>query len=119
MTNDENRSEVRGRKMRTLFLVIGHWSLVIFCSPLLAETSRESALAEASQAIEENVPQVAILKLQALLAQKISADERASATRELARALLADGRADEALGILNDAGDEDRLLKAEALGKLG
>ncbi len=75
---------------------------------------------EASRAIDEKVPEVAIEKLQTMLSQNPSPDERARATRKLARALLDANRAEDALKLLeNPASDEERMLKAETFAALG
>lgn len=86
----------------------------------MSQAAEPSQLAEARQALSENIPQVAIVKLKSVLAAgTLSAGERASAQRLLAEAELDAGRASDAittLAALSDPGDmASMLLRANAL----
>jgi hypothetical protein len=69
-------------------------------SQVLAVDSRE--LAEAARPMEEGVPQVAVLRLRALLARDLGTEERREGTARLGEALLAAGETEEALKVLQD-----------------
>ena len=77
--------------------------------------------AEPAQAIAENIPQVAVVKLQETLDHgRLTAAERPAALRDLARALLDAGRAAEALDFLEaPANPDESSMRAEALAALG
>ncbi len=99
------------------------FSITLAAAPLAgaiaAQPGHSATLAEAARATREKVPQVAVEKLRALLGENLSSDERAEATRELGRALVALGRARDALAVLGTADDESRFLRAEAFAALG
>lgn len=79
-----------------------------------------ASLETAAQALAEDIPQVAIQKLEAVLNGQPSMDVRAAASRMLARACLAVGRPEDALRHISPAHEpEEMLLKAGALGALG
>lgn len=78
---------------------------------------------QALRALDEGIPQVSIEKLNGCLALKLAPDDRSLATLQLAKALLAAGRAKEALKALgggtapHEAGVD--FLTAQALAALG
>jgi TolA-binding protein len=80
-------------------------------------------LVTAAQPMEEGVPQVAVLRLRALLSRDLGADQRPDATAKLGEALLAAGEAEEALKVLQDpnllALPATRFCRAQALATLG
>jgi len=80
-------------------------------------------LATAARPMQEGVPQVAVLRLRALLGDDLGADERRYAMAKLGEALLAAGEADEALKVLQDpallALPTTRFCRAQALATLG
>jgi TolA-binding protein len=61
-----------------------------------------SELVEAARPMEEGVPQVAVLRLRKLLESNMTPEERRAVMAKLAEALLAAGRAEEALKLLED-----------------
>jgi TolA-binding protein len=73
--------------------------------------------------LEEGIPQVAVLRLRALLAADLTAEQRQGATAKLGEALLAAGQAEEALKALQDPTLPDlpatRFWRAQALATLG
>ena len=100
--------------------------LAIFTA-LLAFTSQIHAadfpeLTLATRPMEDGVPQVAVLRLRALLTNDLSADERRAATAKLGEALLAAGSMQEALKVLQDptllALPATRFFGAQALAAL-
>jgi hypothetical protein len=80
-------------------------------------------LAAAARPMEEGVPQVAVLRLRALLSGDLGAEERRDATARLGEALLAGGEAEEALKVLQDpallALAATAFWRAQALATLG
>jgi TolA-binding protein len=80
-------------------------------------------LSTAMQPMEEGVPQVAVLRLRALLARDLGAEERRDATAKLGEALLAAGEAEEALKVLQEpallALPATAFCRAQALATLG
>jgi len=80
-------------------------------------------LTAAAQPLEEGVPQVAVLRLRALLSRDLAAEERREATAKLGEALLAAGEAEEALKVLEDPALPARpamgFCRAQALATLG
>ncbi|MGB8352871.1 MAG: tetratricopeptide repeat protein [Chthoniobacteraceae bacterium] len=77
---------------------------------------------QALRALDEGIPQVSIQKLNECLASKLSADDRALAAYQLARALLSAGRGDDALKALQPLPAQypgADFLKAQALASLG
>jgi TolA-binding protein len=79
-------------------------------------------LTAAARPMEEGVPQVAVLRLRALLSRDLPPDERRSATAKLGEALLAAGEAEQALQALQDpalsALPATRFCRAQALATL-
>ena len=78
---------------------------------------------QALRALDEGIPQVSIENLNACLAGKLAADDRALASYQLARAFLSADRADDALKALSTLPPAYEvtggLLKAQALASLG
>ena len=89
-------------------------------STALAQESAE--LARATQPLADGVPQVAIVRLRALLGGKLSEDERRTALVRLGEALLAAGEPEEALRALTEAPlpelPETKFVRAQALAAL-
>ena len=121
LTNQKN--EMKARR-----IFVSSRSFVFFCGAVLlffptrffAENlPPQRALAEAAQAIEDHVPQVAQTTLEALLAREnLSPSDRAVATRQLARAFIDAGHADKALDLLSEQNanePDDQWLKMQAL----
>ena len=79
-------------------------------------------LEQATRALDEGVPQVAVVRLRRLLAGKLSDEQRLAATAKLAEALLAAGEPGEALPLLQDPGlqsrPETKFFHAQALAAL-
>jgi TolA-binding protein len=80
-------------------------------------------LATAARPLEEGIPQVAVLRLRALLTRDLGAEQRRDATAKLGEALLAAGEAEEALKVLQDpallALPATAFWRAQALATLG
>jgi predicted negative regulator of RcsB-dependent stress response len=80
-------------------------------------------LTTAVRPMDEGVPQVAVLRLRALLANELPVEERLIATAKLGEALLAAGETEEALKVLQDstllALPPTRFCCAQALAALG
>jgi len=77
---------------------------------------------QASRALDEGIPQVSIQKLNECLASKLSAEDKALAVVQLAKAFLSAGRAGDALKTLNalsKSSVEISFLKAQAFTALG
>ncbi|HEX8280206.1 MAG TPA: tetratricopeptide repeat protein, partial [Chthoniobacterales bacterium] len=87
-----------------------------------ANAQTPAPLAAAAQPLSDGVPQVAVVRLRAVLAGKLSDDDRRAATVKLGEALIAAEQPDEALKILSDArlpdSVETRFLKAQGLAAL-
>ncbi len=83
----------------------------------------QNGYADALRAIDDGIPEVGIEKLWQYLATDPPPDKRAFATLKLAQALIAAGRADEALktvGALPDGENAERdFVKAQAFTELG
>ena len=94
----------------------------ITCAICSLAQARSAALAEAIAPLEQDVPQVAIVRLRALLAQTLAPEERNAAIEKLAEALFASEQPNEALKILSDPAltitPEVLFLRAQALGAL-
>src|SRR5205085_4301557 len=93
---------------------------------LLVPVSRAEDLPRveaAARPIAEGVPQVAVHRLQQLLTENLSPNEKRMGTEKLGEALCLAGRAAEALKILNDPGltnePEAIFWRAQALAALG
>ena len=104
------------------------WRRAAIVSAILFVTGEAFAvgfpeLATAARPMQEGVPQVAVLRLRALLSDDLGADERRYAMAKLGEALLAAGEADEALKVLQDpallALPTTRFCRAQALATLG
>ena len=96
-------------------------AILVFTGQIFAAASPE--LAAAARPMEEGIPQVAVLRLRALLSSDLGADERRNATAKLGEALLAAGEAEEALKVLQDpallALPATAFWRAQALATLG
>lgn len=96
-------------------------AILVFAGQMLAADFPE--LATAVRPMEEGVPQVAVLRLRALLSGDLGAEERRAATAKLGEALLAAGQAEEALKVLQDPTLPDlaatRFSRAQTLAALG
>ena len=73
--------------------------IFMFANPARAELAD---LETAARPMEEGVPQVAVMRLRALLSGDLVPEERRVATAKLGEALLAAGEAEEALKVLQD-----------------
>lgn len=62
----------------------------------------EAALSDALRPLRDGVPEVAVIRLRALLAKNLSLEERRTATVELAAALLSARKPEEALTVTDD-----------------
>ena len=78
---------------------------IAFCS--LGRGEEATELVNATQPLAEGVPEVAVVRLRALLARKLSEDERQAITMRLGEALVASGEFAEALQILEAASGRD------------
>jgi tetratricopeptide (TPR) repeat protein len=85
----------------------------VFCLLGLAPGTARRAAAEipdwdaAVRPLDDGVPQVAVMRLRAILSRELPAADRKAATAKLGEALLADGEAEEALKVLEDPSLED------------
>jgi len=91
-----------------------------FCR--VASGEQSLALNHATQPLADGVPEVAVVRLRALLADKLSAEEKRVAMTKLGEALVGSGQPAEALTILNDPVCRDlpatKFLQAQALAAL-
>jgi len=102
-------------------------NVAVFAATLVFTTRLFAAgfpdLTEAARPMEEGVPQVAVMRLRALLSGDLAAEERRTASAKLGEALLAAGEAEEALQVLQDPALETlpatRFCRAQALATLG
>lgn len=88
--------------------------IVIACGLTLSilHASGESPRIEAAtRPLRDGVPEIAVTQLRALLRENLSDAERASANASLAEALIAAGRPNEALTVLDDAHANDTAAK--------
>ncbi|MDQ2659024.1 MAG: tetratricopeptide repeat protein [Verrucomicrobiota bacterium] len=101
--------------MRETFNVQG-WRLLpvllLLVSLAVCSLGKAQDLAEAVRPLTDGVPQVAVVRLRALLAREIPAEERRAASAKLGEALVAAGEFEEALKILR--ADDLRDLPATA-----
>jgi TolA-binding protein len=92
---------------------------VFLCGTIASEPAAAERITEAAQPITEGVPQVAVVRLRALLAGKLPDDERALATLRLGEALVASAQFAEALQVLDASPVKDtangQVLRAQAL----
>ncbi|MEA3187966.1 MAG: hypothetical protein QOD99_1796 [Chthoniobacter sp.] len=95
-------------KKRTIFLTA-------IVASLQAVVAGAPEIEDAERALAEKVPEVAIPKLEHVLTQPIAGEERSLAEHMLVRALIATGRAQEAVEVSEKfSDDEGKLLRAEA-----
>lgn len=88
----------------------------------VANLSSDPRYTQALRALDEGIPQVSIQKLTECLSARLSADDRTLATLQLARALLAAGRSEDALKNLRSLTSQStavNFLRARALAALG
>ncbi|MDP9003640.1 MAG: hypothetical protein M3N12_02495, partial [Verrucomicrobiota bacterium] len=81
------------------------WPAILAATLLSATEIRAGdfpELVDAVRPMEEGVPQVSVLRLKTLLAGELSPEARRDATAKLGEALLAAGRPEEALKVLQD-----------------
>ncbi|HEY2138988.1 MAG TPA: tetratricopeptide repeat protein [Chthoniobacterales bacterium] len=81
-------------------LAFGQWT----AQPAVAEIADWDA---AVRPLDEGVPQVAVMRLRAILARDLDVTEKTTVTAKLGEALLAAGEAEEALKVLQDPALED------------
>jgi TolA-binding protein len=103
------------------------WKKAAILATILAFTGQMLAadfpeLAAAVRPMEEGVPQVAVMRLRALLSGDLAVEERRIASAKLGEALLAAGETEEALKVLQDpalqALPATRFCRAQALATL-
>ena len=96
--------------------------LVLVLVTVPARADQPQNLSYAAQPLEAGVPQVAVVRLRALLATELPETERTAATAKLAEALIAAGEAAEALPLLTDARvqalSSSKFFHAQALAAL-
>src|SRR4051794_13510329 len=78
-------------------------SLALFVFSSLLASAEIADWDAAVRPLDEGIPQVAVLRLEAILKRELSAADRKTATAKLGEALLAAGEAEQALKILEDA----------------
>lgn len=88
------------------------WILCLACAALCPVSGAPTDLDKATQALNEGVPEVALVKLQARLSGPLDPDLRRQAKTQRAEALLAAGRTDEALEAVRDPEIKAPLLEA-------
>src|SRR5215213_7409770 len=93
---------------------------LLFCATAAAQDL--AAVNEAAQPITEDVPQVAVVRLEALLQKKLGQEERRAALQKLGEALVAAGEYEKALVQLDQPEVRDlpasTFLRAQALAGL-
>lgn len=99
---------------------IGIWvAILMFADPAQAAFPE---LETAAHPMDEGVPQVAVVRLRAVLGGELAMEERRAASAKLGEALLAAGEAEEALKVLQDpiltALPATRFYQAQALATL-
>jgi TolA-binding protein len=106
-----------------LIRVLGTAMLIVALLIMTQAFAQPSELAKAAQPMAEGVPQVAVLRLRALLSHDLPAEDRQAATAKLGEALLAAGEAEEALKALQSSQlveqPATRYCYAQALASLG
>ena len=117
-------SELRTLNSERVGMAVSFRVLSFAVSLLLTHSfaAESPALLQARQALAENIPQVAVVKMKAALAAKdFPVDQRIAALRLLAEAQLAGGQAEDALATLQPLADspEVALLRAHSHASLG
>ncbi len=94
----------------------------LLCGMLSASSAFSSDLSEAIQPLEEGVPQVSVVRLRALLASNVSAEDRREGSLKLGEALFASGQPEEALAVLSEPALRDltptKFFRAQSLAAL-
>lgn len=90
---------------------------LITCAAVAA-VADNSVLMEAARPLDDGVPEVAVVRLRALLSRERAPEENRAIEAKLAEALLSAGRADEALDLLQDASPSTQFHRAQALARL-
>jgi tetratricopeptide (TPR) repeat protein len=118
MERDARNQIKKFRRMAFVILALvalAHWR----AQPAVAEIADWDA---AVRPLDQGVPQVAVMRLRAILARDLDATDKITATAKLGEALLAAGEAEEALKVLQDPALEDLpatwLYRAQALARL-
>jgi TolA-binding protein len=103
------------------------------CLPILAamglraalpatEGVQNPAVLDAAKPLEQGLPDIAVVKLRALLGRNMSAEDWRAGAEKLSEALIASGDANQALLLLDDSRLRDseggRFLRAQALARL-
>jgi outer membrane protein assembly factor BamD (BamD/ComL family) len=88
------------------------WILCLACAALCPVSGAPKGLDEAAKALDEGVPEVALVKLEAQLSGPLDPVPRRQAKTLRAEALLAAGRIDEALEAMRDPEIKAPLLEA-------
>jgi hypothetical protein len=119
-TSNVQRSTSNFQRERGVWVAI-FAAILVFTGRIFAADSPE--LIAAARPLEEGIPQVAVLRLRALLSHDLGANERRDATAKLGEALLAADEAEEALKVLQDpalrALPTTGFWRAQALATLG
>ncbi|HEV3408689.1 MAG TPA: tetratricopeptide repeat protein, partial [Chthoniobacterales bacterium] len=74
----------------------------LLCAAALPLPAQETAVERAAQPLRDGIPNVAVVRLRALLASALGAEDRRDALIHLGEALIAAARAEEALQVLAD-----------------
>jgi TolA-binding protein/thioredoxin-like negative regulator of GroEL len=119
-TSNVQRSTSNVQRQRKAWIAIFAAALVCTGQILAADFPE---LTTAVRPMEDGVPQVAVLRLRALLSRDLGAEERRDATAKLGEALLAAGETEAALKVLEDPGllalPATKFCRAQALAALG
>ena len=97
-------------------------ALLLALAPVAARADEPLNLDPATQPLNEGVPQVAVVRLRALLATDLPEAERTTATARLAEALIAAGEPAEALSLLDGKTPQvpnGSFIRAQALAAVG
>ena len=96
-------------------------TMLVFTGQVFAAGFPE--VAEAARPLADGVPEVAVMRLRALLGGDLAVEERRTASAKLGEALLAAGETEEALRVLQDPALQTlpatRFYQAQALATLG
>src|SRR3954468_14353982 len=96
--------------------------LILVLGGITSLAEKPESLEHAALPLTNGVPQVAVVRLQALLRNRLSTEERREATAKLGEALVVAGQAEDALKILVDPIVRDlprsQFFRAQALAAL-